>query len=94
MEQTNNKPGTNSSGPNFSMTLADNDSTFSFINKVASQVYPEGKVLVKGTTASQRGFEEKTLVSHNVESIMAGNALSRNPAMASVAYDRLTTSSL
>lgn len=94
MEQVNNKPGTNSSGPNFSMTLADNDSTFSFINKVASQVYPEGKVLIKGTTASQRGFEEKTLVSHNVESIMAGNALSRNPAMASVAYDRLTTSSL
>lgn len=94
MEQTNNKPNTNSSGPNFSMTLADNDSTFSFINKVASQVYPEGKVLIKGTTASQRGFEEKTLVSHNVESIMAGNALSRNPAMASVAYDRLTTSSL
>jgi hypothetical protein len=94
MESENYNPNTNPNGPNFSMTLADNDSTQSFINKFASKAYPDGKVLVKNTTGMQKGYEDRTLVSHNVEGIMAGNALSRNPAMATVAYDRLTTSTL
>ena len=87
-------PTTNSDGPNFSMTLGDNDSTLAFTQKFAEQTYPEGKMLVKDTTFSQQGWEDRTLVSHNVESIMSGNALSRNPAMPMVAYNRLTNSSL
>jgi hypothetical protein len=87
-------PTTNSDGPNFSMTLGDNDSTLAFTQKFAEQTYPEGKMLVKDTTFSQQGWEDRTLVSHNVESIMSGNALSRNPAMPMTAYNRLTNSSL
>lgn len=87
-------PTTNSDGPNFSMTLGDNDSTLAFTQKFAEQTYPEGKMLIKDTTFSQQGWEDRTLVSHNVESIMSGNALSRNPAMPMTAYNRLTNSSL
>jgi len=94
MAENNYAPTTNSDGPNFSMTLGDNDSTLAFTQKFAEQVYPEGKMLVKDTTFSQQGWEDRTLVSHNVESIMAGNALSRNPAMPMTAYNRLTNSSL
>lgn len=61
----------NSDGPNFSMNLSDNDTTLSFIQKFASQAYPEGRVLVKNTTASLSGYEDRGLVSHNVESIMS-----------------------
>ena len=94
MAENNYAPTTNSDGPNFSMTLGDNDSTLAFTQKFAEQVYPEGKMLVKDTTFSQQGWEDRTLVSHNVESIMSGNALSRNPAMPMTAYNRLTNSSL
>lgn len=94
MAENNYAPTTNSDGPNFSMTLEDNDSTLAFTQKFAEQVYPEGKMLVKDTTFSQQGWEDRTLVSHNVESIMSGNALSRNPAMPMTAYNRLTNSSL
>ena len=87
-------PTTNSDGPNFSMTLGDNDSTLAFTQKFAEQTYPEGKMLIKDTTFSQQGWEDRTLISHNVESIMSGNALSRNPAMPMTAYNRLTNSSL
>jgi hypothetical protein len=52
--QDSNQVSTNSNGPNFSMTLSDNDSTQSFINKFASQVYPDGRNLVKSTTAMER----------------------------------------
>lgn len=52
--QDNNQVSTNSNGPNFSMTLSDNDSTQSFINKFATQVYPDGRNLVKSTTAMEK----------------------------------------
>lgn len=52
--QDSNQVSTNSNGPNFSMTLTDNDSTQSFINKFASQVYPDGRNLVKSTSAMQK----------------------------------------
>lgn len=61
----------NSDGPNFSMALSDNDTTLSFIQKFTTQAYPNNQMLVKNTTASLQQNEDKTLVSHNVESIMS-----------------------
>lgn len=61
----------NSDGPNFSMNLSDNDTTLSFVQKFASQAYPEGKVIIKNTSASLKGYEDRGLVSHTVESIMS-----------------------
>ena len=52
--QDSNQVSTNSNGPNFSMTLSDNDSTQSFINKFATQVYPDGRNLVRSTSAMQK----------------------------------------
>ena len=52
--EDSNQVSTNSNGPNFSMTLSDNDSTQSFINKFATQVYPDGRNLVRSTSAMQK----------------------------------------
>lgn len=87
-------PPTNDDGPGLSLTLEDNDSTTSFIQKYYSKTYPENKMLVKNTTHSVQGYETRTLTSHTVESIVSGGALSRNPASPLMAYNRLTNSSL
>jgi len=94
MSDTYNTPITNSDGPNFSFELADNDSTASFVQKFSSKVYPENKMLVKNTTYSKGGYVDRPMTSHGIESIMSGAALSRHPASALTAYNRLTSSSL
>lgn len=81
-------------GPNFSMDISDTDTTLSFVQKFHSQAYPDNEVLVKNTSASEKGYEDRGLVSHTVESIMSGNALYRDPSIPLVAYNRLTSSSL
>ena len=52
-------PPTNDDGPGLSLTLEDNDSTTSFIQKYYSKTYPENKMLVKNTTHSVQGYETR-----------------------------------
>lgn len=61
----------NIDGPNFSLSPSDTDTTLSFVQKFHSQVYPNNQLIVKNTSASISGYENRSLVSHSVESIMS-----------------------
>ena len=78
----------------FEFDASDLFSTQSIVNKVGSQFYPNGEVVIKNTTMSRLPMQDRTLRSADPAKILQGDGLFRNPAFATAAYAQSTQSAL
>ena len=78
----------------FELDSSDFSSTQSIVDKVGSQFYPNGEVVVKNTTMSRLPMQDRTLRSADPAKILQGDGLFRNPAFATAAYAQSTQSAL
>ena len=78
----------------FDLSPSDFSSTQSIVDKVGSQFYPNGEVVIKNTTMSRMPMQDRTLRSADPAKILQGDGLFRNPAFATAAYAQSTQSAL
>lgn len=78
----------------FEFDTSDLSSTQSIVDKVGSQFYPNGEVVIKNTTMSRLPMQDRTLRSADPVKILQGDGLFRNPAFATAAYAQSTQSAL
>lgn len=78
----------------FEFDTSDLLSTQSIVDKVGSQFYPNGEVVIKNTTMSRLPMQDRTLRSADPAKILQGDGLFRNPAFATAAYAQSTQSAL
>lgn len=78
----------------FDLSLSDFSSTQSIVDKIGSQFYPNGEVVIKNTTMSRLPMQDRTLRSADPTKILQGDGLFRNPAFATAAYAQSTQSAL
>jgi hypothetical protein len=72
----------------------DLSSTASIANKIGQSFYPNGEVVVTGTTMSQQPYEDRSLRSADPVKLIQGDGLYRNPAFAINAYAQSTQSAM
>lgn len=73
---------------------SDLSSTASIANKISESFYPNGEVVITGTTMSQEPYENRNLRSADPVKILQGDGLYRNPAFAINAYAQSTQSAM
>ena len=78
----------------FELDPTDLSSTRSLVEKIGSQYYPNGEVVVKNTTMSRLPMEDRTLRSADPAKILQGDGIYRNPAFVISAYAQTTQSAL
>ncbi len=78
----------------FEFDSSDLTSTKSIVEKVGSQYYPNGEVVLKNTTMSRTPMQDRSLRSADPSKILQGDGLFRNPAFATAAYAQSTQSAL
>ena len=73
---------------------SDLSSTASIANKISESFYPNGEVVITGTTMSQQPYQDRTLRSADPIKLIQGDGLYRNPAFAINAYAQSTQSAM
>ena len=73
---------------------SDLGSTASIANKISQSFYPNGEVVITGTTMSRQPYEDRSLRSADPVKIIQGDGLYRNPAFAINAYAQSTQSAM
>jgi hypothetical protein len=73
---------------------SDLSSTASIANKISESFYPNGEVVITGTTMSRQPYEDRSLRSADPVKIIQGDGLYRNPAFAINAYAQSTQSAM
>jgi hypothetical protein len=73
---------------------SDLSSTASIANKIGESFYPNGEVVITGTTMSRQPYEDRSLRSADPVKIIQGDGLYRNPAFAINAYAQSTQSAM
>jgi hypothetical protein len=73
---------------------SDLSSTASIANKISESFYPNGEVVITGTTMSQQPYEDRNLRSADPIKLIQGDGLYRNPAFAINAYAQSTQSAM
>lgn len=73
---------------------SDLGSTASIANKIGESFYPNGEVVITGTTMSQQPYEDRSLRSADPVKLIQGDGLYRNPAFAINAYAQSTQSAM
>ena len=73
---------------------SDLGSTASIANKISESFYPNGEVVITGTTMSRQPYEDRSLRSADPVKIIQGDGLYRNPAFAINAYAQSTQSAM
>jgi len=73
---------------------SDLSSTASIANKISESFYPNGEVVITGTTMSQQPYQDRTLRSSDPIKLIQGDGLYRNPAFAINAYAQSTQSAM
>jgi hypothetical protein len=69
-------------------------STASIANKISESFYPNGEVVITGTTMSKQPYEDRGLRSADPIKLIQGDGLYRNPAFAINAYAQSTQSAM
>ena len=59
---------------------SDLGSTASIANKIGESFYPNGEVVITGTTMSRQPYEDRNLRSADPVKLIQGDGLYRNPA--------------
>ena len=72
----------------------DLSSTASIANSIGESFYPNGQVILTGTTMSRQPYEDRSLRSADPVKILQGDSLYRNPAFAINAYAQSTQSAM
>lgn len=72
----------------------DLSSTSSIANSISESFYPNGEMVVTGTTMSRQPYEDRSLRSADPVKILQGDSLYRNPAFAINAYAQSTQSAM
>ncbi len=72
----------------------DLSSTSSIANSISESFYPNGEMVVTGTTMSRQPYEDRNLRSADPVKILQGDSLYRNPAFAINAYAQSTQSAM
>ena len=73
---------------------SDLSSTASIANKISESFYPNGEVVITGTTMSQQPYQDRTLRSADPIKLIQGDGLYRDPAFAINAYAQSTQSAM
>jgi hypothetical protein len=73
---------------------SDLGSTASIANKIGESFYPNGEVVITGTTMSRQPYEDRSLRSADPVKLIQGDGLYRNPAFAINAYAQSTQSAM
>jgi hypothetical protein len=73
---------------------SDLGSTASIANKIGESFYPNGEVVITGTTMSRQPYEDRNLRSADPVKLIQGDGLYRNPAWAINAYAQSTQSAM
>jgi hypothetical protein len=73
---------------------SDLSSTASIANKIGESFYPNGEVVITGTTMSRQPYEDRSLRSADPVKLIQGDGLYRNPAFAINAYAQSTQSAM
>jgi hypothetical protein len=73
---------------------SDLSSTASIANKISESFYPNGEVVITGTTMSRQPYEDRSLRSADPVKLIQGDGLYRNPAFAINAYAQSTQSAM
>lgn len=71
----------------------DLSSTSAFVNSVSESYYPNGNIIVKGTSFSEEGVLNRTLTSRTISDVMSGDALFRSPKYSLAFYNKAIGSS-
>jgi hypothetical protein len=78
----------------FPINIEDLTSSKSITDKIASSFYPNGEMVIKGTSLSQQPYQDRTLRSADPIKLLQGDGIYRNPAYAVNAYAQSTQSAL
>lgn len=78
----------------FPISIEDLTSTKSITDRIASSFYPNGEMVIKGTSLSQQPYQDRSLRSADPIKILQGDGIYRNPAYAVNAYAQSTQSAM
>ena len=78
----------------FEISPEDLSSSKSISEKIGSNFYPNGNVVIKNTTLSRVPLKDRSLRSADPVRILQGDGVYRNPALATAAYAQNTQSAL